>query len=410
MRVVIIGASAAGIVSAKTLKTLNPFVEITMISKESTIHSRCMLHKYLGHERDAKGISFVPENFCETQGITWLQNTKVSTLNTTKKIVKTYDGKEVPYDKLIITSGAHYFIPPVPGMREAKNVFGFRDLSDAQALDELCKTAKRAVIVGAGLVGMDAAVALLKRGLKVSVVEMMDKVMALQLDEKSAGAYQKLFEEAGAEFLLSEKVVSVDMDTSGKGESVTLASGKKLPTDLIIVAAGVRPSYDFLAGTAIKTDRGITVDDHMQTNLVDVYAAGDVTGLAGIWPNAMKQGKIAAENCLLGNEIYEDRYALKNTGNFYGLTTLSLGNINPEPEENCDIYIREDKSIYQKIVVKSGVVVGIILQGDINNSGFWQYLIKNKINISKLNKPIFKLSFADFYGVNPETGEYQYTI
>jgi len=117
-----------------------------------------------------------------------------------------------------------------------------------------------------------------------------------------------------------------------------------------VVAAGVRPSDDFLEGTAVHTNHGITVGDDMRTNIPDVYAAGDVTGLSGIWPNAMKQGKIVATNMLGGNAMYTDRYALKNTANFYGLTTLSLGNINPEPEENCDVLIRQDRNNYQKIV------------------------------------------------------------
>jgi NAD(P)H-nitrite reductase large subunit len=410
MKIVIIGASAAGISAAKTIKASEPDTEVVIISKEDSVHSRCMLHKFLGHERDAKGISFIADDFFESNGITWLSNTTVISLDAQKKTVKTHDNQDIRYDKLLIASGASYFIPPIPGLRESKNVYGFRDLKDAQLLDNECNTAKNAVVIGAGLVGMDAAVAMLKRGLKVTVIEMTAAVMSLQLDQKSAQAYQQLFEEQGAEFILNDKVVSVDVDEVGRGKTIHLASGKAVPADVIVIAAGVRPAFGFTEGSGIDTNHAILVGDDLKTNIDDIYAAGDVTGIAGIWPNAMKQGRIAAINMLGEKLLYEDRYALKNTVNFYGLTTLSLGNINPEPEENCEILIREDRHNYQKIVLKNGVVQGLIIQGNIAGTGFWQYLIKNKIAVSGINKDVFSLSYADFYDLDQNTGEYRYAV
>jgi len=410
MKIVIIGASAAGISAAKTIKASEPVTEVVIISKEDSVHSRCMLHKFLGHERDAKGISFIAEDFFEKNGITWLSNTTVIGLDAQKKTVKTHDNRDINYDKLLIATGASYFIPPIPGLRESKNVYGFRDLKDAQLLDSECNTARNAVVIGAGLVGMDAAVALLARGLKVTVIEMTQSVMSLQLDQKSAEAYQQLFEKNGTEFVLADKVVSVDVDEVGRGKTIHLASGKAIPADVIVIAAGVRPAFNFTEGSGITTDHAILVGDDLKTNIDDIYAAGDVTGIAGIWPNAMKQGRIAAINMLGEKLLYEDRYALKNTVNFFGLTTLSLGNINPEVEENCDIFIREDRNNYQKIVMKKGVVQGVIIQGNIGGTGFWQYLIKNKIVVSSKNKDVFDLSYADFYGLDQSTGEYNYAV
>ncbi|MEL7659847.1 NAD(P)/FAD-dependent oxidoreductase [Acetobacterium wieringae] len=410
MKIVIIGASAAGISAAKTIKVSEPKTEVVIISREDSVHSRCMLHKFLGHQRDAKGISFIADDFFETTGITWLNNTTVISLDPDYKTVTTHDNQTISYDKLLIATGASYFIPPIPGLRESKNVYGFRDLKDAQLLDRECQTAKNAVVIGAGLVGMDAAVALLERGLNVTVIEMTKDIMSLQLDHQAALPYQQLFEDAGAEFILEDKVVSVAVDDVGRGKTVHLASGKAVPADVIVIAAGVRPAFNFTQGSGIKTNQAILVGDDLKTNLDDIYAAGDVTGIAGIWPNAMKQGRIAAINMLGEKLLYEDRYALKNTVNFYGLTTLSLGNINPEPEENCEILIREDRHNYQKVVLKNGVVQGVIMQGDIGGTGFWQYLIKNKIDVSGKNKDVFGLSFADFYDLDEQTGEYKYAV
>lgn len=410
MKIVIIGASAAGISAAKTIKTSEPDIEVVIISKEDSVHSRCMLHKFLGHQRDAKGISFIADDFFEVNGITWLSSTTVIGLDAQKKTVKTHDNQDISYDKLLIATGASYFIPPIPGLRESKNVYGFRDLKDVQLLDSECNTAKNAVVIGAGLVGMDAAVAMLERGLKVTVIEMTPAVMSLQLDQKSAQAYQQRFEENGAEFILNDKVVSVDVDEVGRGKTIHLASGKAVPADVIVIAAGVRPAFNFTEGSGIDTNHAILVGDDLKTNIDDIYAAGDVTGIAGIWPNAMKQGRIAAINMLGEKLLYEDRYALKNTVNFFGLTTLSLGNINPEPEENCDIFIREDRHNYQKVIIKNGIIQGVIIQGNIGGTGFWQYLIKNKIDVSGKNKDVFSLSYADFYDLNQDTGEYNYAV
>jgi len=189
MKIVIIGASAAGISAAKTIKVSEPKTEVVIISREDSVHSRCMLHKFLGHQRDAKGISFIADDFFETTGITWLNNTTVISLDPDYKTVTTHNNQTISYDKLLIATGAGYFIPPIPGLRESKNVYGFRDLKDAKLLDRECQTAKNAVVIGAGLVGMDAAVALLERGLNVTVIEMTKDVMSLQLDHQAAVAY-----------------------------------------------------------------------------------------------------------------------------------------------------------------------------------------------------------------------------
>jgi NAD(P)H-nitrite reductase large subunit len=410
MKIIIIGASAAGISAARTIKDVEPNTQVTIISRDDYVHSRCMLHHFLGHERDEASISFVDGQFFADNHITWLKNTAVVGLNTTTKSVKTDDGQELFFDKLLIATGASYFVPPIPGLREATNVYGFRDLKDARLLDAECETAKNAVVIGAGLVGMDAAAALLKRGLKVTVIEMMDRILGLQLDEKSAGPYQRLFEEQSATFLLSEKVVSVDLDETGRGETIHLDSGKSVPADVIVIAAGVRPAFEFLAGTGIATEKAVLVGDDLQTNIKDIYAAGDVTGLSGIWPNAMKQGRIAAINMLGERLLYDDRFAIKNTVNFYGLTTLSLGSINPRPEENCDVILQEDHSSYRKIIMRDCRIIGVIIQGDIGGTGFFQYLIKKQIDLSGLYKDVFDINYSDFYAVDPISGEYHYAV
>ncbi len=403
MGYVILGVGAAGITAAKTIRKAEKEAEITMISTDRQVHSRCMLHKYLSHERTAEKLSFVSEDFFETNRIHWIKGKTVTGLDTAKKKVILEDGGEVPYDKLLIATGAESFIPPVGNLREAANVFGLRHLRDAEAIDKMAESAEQIVIIGSGLVGLDAAYGLMETGKKVSIVEMADQILPIQLDKTGALEYQKRFEAAGASFYLGRKAAETKMDENGRITEVLLDNGESLSCDMVIVAAGVRSATAGLDGEGIVVDRGLKVNDYLQTGAADVYAAGDVTGLSGIWPNAQKQGETAALNMMGGNVEYKDWFAIKNTINFFGLISLCVGLIVPE---TTDVVIaREDASNYKRVIIRGGKVVGVLLQGDISHAGIWQYLIKNEISISGIEKDIFDLNFGDFYGIR-ENGEY----
>ena len=371
MNYVIIGTGAAGIMAAKEIRKLKKDAQITMISADEQVHSRCMLHKYLSHERTAEELSFVEEDFFEKNQIAEVYG-HIEVIDTANQMVDTKGGESICYDKLLISTGADSFIPPVGDLRKAKNVFGLRHLKDAQEIDKMAEDAEKILIIGSGLVGLDAAYGLIERGKKVTVVEMAEQILPVQLDAHAAKTYQE-----------------------------------QLLCDLIIVAAGVRPAVGFLEKSEIEVERGIKVNSKMETNVPNVYAAGDVTGLSGIWPNAMKQGQTAARNmCGVGTE-YTDTFAAKNTINFFGLVTLCLGRI--RQEEGDEIFVEEDRNVYRRLIMKDGVPEGILLQGDIAHSGIWQYMIKSKIDISSMKNKIFKITFADFYGIG-DRGKYVWKI
>lgn len=406
---VIIGTGAAGMAAAERLRLFKPEASIQMLSTDEYSHSRCMLHKFLSGERDEKGIAFVPEDFFEKKKIFWGKGQTVKGIDPQKKQVLLEQGY-LPYEKLLIATGSVYGIPPIPGFRTAANVFGFRDLSDAQKMNTaiLEWDAKHVFIVGSGLVGLDVAYALLERGIQVTIAEMADRVMPLQTDAVSAKAYQELFEKAGAAFRLGIGASGSVIDDQNRITAVKLSNGEEIACDFVVCAAGVRPNLAFLEGSGIKTERGIVVDEFMRTSDPDIYAAGDVTALSGIWPNAMDQGRIAAANMSGQQMKYTDTFCIKNTVNFFGLTMLSVGEVEPK-EEGSQVFTRECRNAYQKVIVRDGVVKGVQLQGDISYSGFWQYLIKNQIDISKLleKKSVFEIGYGDFYGLD-DLGEYCY--
>ena len=373
MKYVIIGAGVAGVEAAKVIRAQDGDGEIVMVSADTQVHSRCMLHKFISGERDEKGLDFTEEDFFAKYRIDWKDS----------------------------------FIPPVGQLREASNVYGLRNLSDAQAIVAEAKEAKKVLVIGSGLVGLDAAYGLLELGKEITVVEMAEQILPVQLDANGAKAYQERFEQAGVRFVLGRKASQALCREDGRIHEVTLDNGESIPCDMVIVAAGVRPALAFLNGSGIDCGRGVTVDASMKTSAEDVYAAGDITGLSGIWPNAADQGRIAGRSMCGIKDEYTDTYAMKNTINFFGLVTLCVGKI--RPEEGDVIHIREDRNQYKRAIVKDGKVEGILLQGDIAHAGIWQYLIKNRIDISGIRKDIFQLSYGDFYQVG-ERGKYEWRV
>ena len=407
-RFVIIGAGAAGITAAQTLRLYRPEDMIIVISTDEKVHSRCMLHKYLGGERDEQGINFVDPDFFEKNDIVHISCETVTKIDTAAKTVHYGESYSLPYDKLLIATGAGFFVPPIPHFREAPNVFGFRDLSDALKIDGALVRGKRVFIVGSGLVGLDAASALCHRGAKVTIAEMAPRVMPLQTDDFAASIYQKVFEDNGCKFLLGIGATDAVVDGEGNITEVILGNGDHVPCDLIIMAAGVRPRIQLALDSGITAERAIQVDDHLRTSAPDVYAAGDCTGLSGVWPDAMAQGEAAAQNMAGIDTVYEKPYPFKNTSNFFGVTMLSVGRL--DLTDGADILVHKTPREYKKAIVKDGKLTGYLSLGDISNSGLYLYLIKNGVDLTgKLDK-IFRLTFADFYGINERNGEFQYTV
>lgn len=197
MKYVIIGAGVAGVEAAKVIRAQDGDGEIVMVSADTQVHSRCMLHKFISGERDEKGLDFTEEDFFAKYRIDWKKGSRAKEIDTENRKVFLDTGEGIDYGRLLLAAGADSFIPPVGQLREASNVYGLRNLSDAQAIVAEAKEAKKVLVIGSGLVGLDAAYGLLELGKEITVVEMAEQILPVQLDANGAKAYQERFEQAG---------------------------------------------------------------------------------------------------------------------------------------------------------------------------------------------------------------------
>lgn len=397
MRYVVLGASAAGVNGVRQLRKRCPEAEIVLVSKDEEIYSRCILHHLIGGQRTEEQLCFAEADFEERYRVDWRRGIACTGVDAEKKEVALSDGTALSYDKLLIATGSHTFLPPVKGLKEAKGVYGFRDMEETKAIMEAAKTAKHIVIMGGGLTGLDAATGFLHLGRSVELVEMADRLLVKQLDHRAAATYERALAEAGVKLHLGCSLEEVRSMDGGNVEALVLSDGSEVPCDLLVVTAGVRANVEFLEGSGLLLDRfGLVIDPNGRTNLPDIYGAGDVTGRSPIWPAAVKQGMVAADNMAGFDTGMDDFFASKSTMNFLGIPTMSLG-VPEKPDDTYEEIVEDTGSQYRKVIHKGGKIYGAILQGDLAYGGVLTQLIARKIDVSRVKKPLFSIDYSDFF-------------
>ena len=397
MAYVVVGASAAGINAAKTLREINKDIEIILVSKDEYVYSRCILHHFLDGRRDIEDLDFSPGEFFKKYDIKWMKGVEVTGIDTKEKKLKLDNGEDLPYEKVVLATGASSFLPPIENLRTANNVIGLRNLDDAIRIKEIAPKVKNIIILGAGLVGVDAMAGLLDYDAKVTMIEMGDRILPLQLDHYAANVYIERLKEEGVDFRFNVRAEKVIVDENNNPVAIKLNTGEEVPGELIIACTGVRSNVGFLEGSGIECDKfGLIFNPKGETNVKEVYGAGDISGRNPIWPTAVKEGLIAANN-MCDKEIYmEDFFGSKNTMNFCGVATMSLGTV-IKPDDTYEEAVEIKGKDYKKIIHKNGTIYGAIVQGDLSYVGILTQIIKDKINIDRVKKPIFQIDYSDFF-------------
>jgi NAD(P)H-nitrite reductase large subunit len=407
MAYVIVGASASGINAARTLREHDKDAEIILVSKDDCVYSRCVLHHFLDGRRDTKDLDFSPDNFFHMYNIKWIKGTEVIGIDVKEKVLRLSNEEDLKYDKVLLATGASSFLPPIENLRTANNVIGLRNLDDAIKIKEIAQKVRNVAILGAGLVGVDALAGLLDYNANLTMIEMGDRIVPLQLDKYAANVYEERLRKEGVNFKFGVRAEKVIVDDNNNPVAIKLNTGEEVPCELVVACTGVRANVGFLKDSGVECDRfGLIINAKGETNVRDVYGAGDITGRNPIWPTAVKEGMIAANNMLGEDTFMEDFFASKNTMNFCGVATMSLGMVT-KPDDGFEEIIDIDGKDYKKIIYKNGKIYGAIVQGDLSYVGVLTQLIKQKINVERVKKPLFDVDYSDFFN-ETDTLEFVY--
>ena len=397
MRYVILGASAAGVNAVRELRKFDKEGEIVLVSKDKNIYSRCILHQYLCGERTLERLNFAEPDFETLYRVSWMRGREAVGLNRAEKQVILDGGELLSYDKLLIATGSHTFIPPIKGLSDAENYIGFRNIEDIEVLKKVPETCKNIVVLGSGLIGIDCATGYLHMGVKVTLVDFAGWLLNRQLDERAARTYIDAFRAAGVDQYYGVGVSEVRVGDDRKIYEIVLSDGTVLPCDFFVVTAGVRSNVEFLRGSGLELSKfGLVYDETGRTSDPDIYGAGDVSGTSPIWPVAVKEGMVAAANMAGHSERMTDFFASKSTMSFLGIHTMSLGLVTP-PDDSYRVDVYDKDGVYKKVVSKDGVIVGALLQGDLAYGGVLQQMIARKLDVRKVKKPLFEIDYSDFF-------------
>ncbi|MCW3489250.1 NAD(P)/FAD-dependent oxidoreductase [Dethiobacter alkaliphilus] len=411
MRHVIIGNSAAGVTAAESLRKLQPKAEIIIISDElEHTYSRCLLPDFLSGERTAEQLRYRDNDFYKRNRIETILGQKVTSVETQDEQVVLADGRRIGYDRLLVATGASSFMPPIPGLKHV-NAFGLRTLADAENIMAAAETARNVVIVGGGFVGLEAAYGLRRRGLDVTVVEMAPQILGLQLDEKAASILADDLQGEGVRLITGVGVTEIEKPSLWSRlrrapRRVVLANGEKLNADLVILAIGTRTNVEPVKDTTIQLNRGILVDNYLETNVSGVFSAGDVAetrdvvtdniGLSPIWPNAVVQGRYAAHNMAGQKKSLAGMVSMRNAVEFREVPAIAIGLSKATEADGYEIITveRPHQQTYKKLVLKDNRLYGMILVGDIQQAGVLGDLIRNKTDITDVKDKLLKPGFS----------------
>ncbi len=395
MRVIIVGNGLAGTIAAKTLREQSKSVEVDVFAEEKyRYYPRPNLIEFLAGSLPYQKLFAFPERWYEEQNIRVHLARPVQKILPEAREVELQGGKKEAYDALLLAGGSRSFLPPLQGVNR-RGVFTLRTLDDALNLIEELKNRRRVVVIGGGLLGLETARALKKRGAEVEVVEFFDRLLPRQLDVQAASLLKNRIEKIGIRVHLGLTTQEILGEDGVAG--LRLKDGRELKAEMAVVAAGVRPELKLARQAGLATDRGLVVDDFLQTSIPGIFAAGDIVehrgSVYGIIPASFNQARIAASNILDEKKSYEGTIPW-NTLKVVGIDLTSVGLVNPEGEGYEEF--RKEKSeegIYKKVVIQAGLVVGAIWMGTKKGISEIERLITQKINVEKWKRSLLEDDF-----------------
>ncbi|MFA9423502.1 MAG: FAD-dependent oxidoreductase [Sedimentibacter sp.] len=365
-KIVIIGASGAGMGAAVEIRKRNKVSDLTIVSKEDVKgYFRPQLSKMLSNDNMAVESMFIKDDaWFKENNVKLLLNKVVVKIDSSNKKVVLDNEDELEYTKLIVASGAEVFVPPFKG-KDKEGVFTLRYAKDSSDIREYSKGKKTGAVIGGGVLGLEAANELNNLGLKVTVVEMADRILPRQLDSDGSKILEEIVKNAGITF--KKNVGTKEILGDNKVEGILLDDGDTVKADIVIISTGVKANCQIAEGCKMEIKRAIVVNNKMETADKDIYACGDCAEFDGInyalWSEAIEQGKTAGINAVGGNYIYETIIP-STTLNAYESSVFSIGDIGSDPDAEYNIFEEKNDKNYKKLYFKNNILVGGILIGD----------------------------------------------
>jgi len=391
MKYLLIGGGPASVSASATLHRVDTSGEITILTMERhRPYAKMVLPYLISDDVEEKHMYlYLP------QGVDIVYDQEVVKIDHSEKQVETASGRHFTYDKLLIATGGVPERLHVEG-GDLPFVFTIRNLGDVIGIKNRLNGKKgRAIIAGAGPVSMETGDALYKLGLDITFVVSSNRIFSTLMDLEAATFMEKQLREKGIEIRKGEDIIKVEKDGT-----VCFKSGDKQPSSLVIIGKGVKPCIAFLEGSGIKTKRGIIVDEHQETNLPGIFAAGDVAEtydivygdkrVNALWPAAYEQGTIAALNMASIPTAYQGSLA-RNILRVFGISVLSAGMARADSPE---VHTNVGHDYFRKIILEDGILKGLIFVGDVKNEGLYASLMKRRIDVSAFSDSILRGTYS----------------
>ncbi|SHH73048.1 nitrite reductase large subunit NirB [Pollutimonas bauzanensis] len=391
LKLVVVGNGMAGIRTLEELLKLDPdLYEITVFGSEPyPNYNRILLSPVLTGEQTIQDIILNDTSWYEENGIALRLNCTVTQINRARKEVIADDGTVAKYDRLLLATGSNPFILPVPG-KDLKGVITFRDIRDVNLMIDASTRLRHAVVIGGGLLGLEAANGLAVRGMKVCVVHLGSTLLDRQLDGAAARLLQKNLEGRGLEFLMDHQTEAIVGDDAGAVKAIRFKDGTELATDLVVMAVGIRPNTDLAERAGIYTERGIIVNDTLQTYDPSIYAVGECVshrGMAyGLVAPLFEQAKVAANHLAFHGIGRYSGSTISTKLKVTGIDVFSAGDFTGNADTEAITLADPVGGVYKKLVIKDDKLIGACLYGDTVDGAWYFRLIREGKSIAELRE------------------------
>jgi NAD(P)H-dependent nitrite reductase large subunit/NAD(P)H-dependent nitrite reductase small subunit len=401
-KLVVIGNGMAGMKVVEELLEIAPKAyDITVVGAEPhPNYNRILLSPVLAGEKRIEDIILNSLEWYRDKGVTLHANDPVVSIDRRKRVVRTQSGLELAYDRLLLAAGSKPIVLPVPGT-DLEGVVTFRDLQDVDSMLAATRTHKKAAVIGGGLLGLEAANGLMKQGMDVTVVHIFDTLMERQLDRPAAALLQESLEKRGLKFRMPAKTVALTPGADGKRVGgVQFEDGREIEADLVVMAAGIRPNIDLAKAAGLRCDRGVLVNDTLQTFDPSIYAVGECVqhrnSTYGLVAPLFEQANVCATHLA---EFGIGRYTgslLSTQLKVTGIDLFSAGDFLGTPTSESLVMRDAKRGVYKRLVIENNRVRGAVLYGDVKDGPWYFELMTQGRDVGPIrDKLLFGAAFAE---------------